>query len=168
MLMSVRFFLSAAIIAATRHAMTGTDRMPIAHCCTRAGSPMPALGSQRGLHHEVRLEDQAESRDRGRDRQVAAVGQLSNSIQNFGINHPAWPVYPPFRSKLSPAHALTPVGVYGMAGTVEFFESLGLPAWTAWATMLAETVGGVLLILGDGAWSLSGRLTPARAHWQAA
>lgn len=119
------------------------------------------------------------------------------------------------------AHGLVlKVGIYGMAGTVGFFESLGLPAWTAWATMLAESIGGILLILGigsryvalallpvllgafwvhagngwvfsaanggweyplylivlsfvqallgDGAWSLSGRFTAARTQWQAA
>lgn len=40
------------------------------------------------------------------------------------------------------------VGIYGMAGTVQFFQSLGLPGWTAYAIVIAETVGGVLLILG--------------------
>ena len=42
------------------------------------------------------------------------------------------------------------VGTYGMAGTVGFFESIGLPGWTAWATVIAEIVGGVLLLLGIG------------------
>ena len=37
---------------------------------------------------------------------------------------------------------------FGFAGTAKFFESLGLPAPLAYATILAETVGGVLLILG--------------------
>jgi putative oxidoreductase len=35
-----------------------------------------------------------------------------------------------------------------LAGTVEFFVSIGLPAWLAYATFVAEAVGGVLLILG--------------------
>ena len=38
--------------------------------------------------------------------------------------------------------------VFTVGGTVGFFESLGLPAASAYAVMLAEIVGGVLLILG--------------------
>jgi putative oxidoreductase len=37
---------------------------------------------------------------------------------------------------------------FTLAGTAQFFVSLGLPAWLAYATFLAETVGGVLLVLG--------------------
>ena len=33
-------------------------------------------------------------------------------------------------------------------GTAKFFVSIGLPVWLAYATFLAEVVGGVLLILG--------------------
>ena len=33
-------------------------------------------------------------------------------------------------------------------GTAKFFVSIGLPAWLAYATFLAEAVGGILLILG--------------------
>jgi putative oxidoreductase len=33
-------------------------------------------------------------------------------------------------------------------GTAKFFVSIGLPAWLAYATLLAEAVGGILLILG--------------------
>ena len=33
-------------------------------------------------------------------------------------------------------------------GMAKFFVSIGLPAWLAYATFLAEAVGGVLLILG--------------------
>jgi putative oxidoreductase len=33
-------------------------------------------------------------------------------------------------------------------GTVAFFGSLGLPPWFAYATIVAEAVGGLLLILG--------------------
>ena len=40
------------------------------------------------------------------------------------------------------------VMVYTVPGTVGFFESLGLPAITAYATLTAEIVGGALLILG--------------------
>lgn len=35
-----------------------------------------------------------------------------------------------------------------LAGTAKFFVSIGLPAWLAYVTFLAEAVGGILLILG--------------------
>jgi uncharacterized membrane protein YphA (DoxX/SURF4 family) len=35
-----------------------------------------------------------------------------------------------------------------LAGTAEFFVSIGLPASLAYATFVAEAVGGILLILG--------------------
>jgi putative oxidoreductase len=38
--------------------------------------------------------------------------------------------------------------VFTLPGTASFFQSLGLPGWTAYATFVAEAVGGVLLILG--------------------
>jgi putative oxidoreductase len=38
--------------------------------------------------------------------------------------------------------------VFTLPGTAAFFETLGLPGWTAYATFTAEAVGGVLLILG--------------------
>ncbi len=38
--------------------------------------------------------------------------------------------------------------VFTMAGTVGFFESLGLPGIAAYATVAAEIIGGLLLILG--------------------
>ena len=38
--------------------------------------------------------------------------------------------------------------VYSLSGTVAFFEGLGLPALSAYAVILAEIVGGGLLILG--------------------
>jgi len=47
------------------------------------------------------------------------------------------------------AHALVlKLGVFGLDGTTQFFVSLGLPAWTAPATILAEAVGGLALVLG--------------------
>jgi putative oxidoreductase len=46
------------------------------------------------------------------------------------------------------AHALLKVFVFTPAGTVQFFESLGLPGVLAYATIAAELGGGVLLILG--------------------
>ena len=35
-----------------------------------------------------------------------------------------------------------------LAGTVKFFASIGLPPWIAYATILAEALGGLFLILG--------------------
>ena len=35
-----------------------------------------------------------------------------------------------------------------LAGTVAFFASLELPPWFAYATIVAEALGGLLLILG--------------------
>lgn len=47
------------------------------------------------------------------------------------------------------AHGLLlKVLTFGMAGTAGFFVSLGLPAWTAYATAGGEIIGGALLILG--------------------
>ena len=38
--------------------------------------------------------------------------------------------------------------VFTVGGTVGFFESLGLPAVLAYATIAAESIGGLLLIMG--------------------
>jgi putative oxidoreductase len=46
------------------------------------------------------------------------------------------------------AHALLKVFVFTVSGTVEFFQSLGLPALLAYVTIAAELLGGALLILG--------------------
>ena len=48
------------------------------------------------------------------------------------------------------AHALLKVVVFTLPGTVQFFESQGLPGVLAYATVAAELVGGALLILGVG------------------
>jgi putative oxidoreductase len=40
--------------------------------------------------------------------------------------------------------------VFTLPGTVQFFESIGLPGFLAYATFAAETAGGILLILGIG------------------
>ena len=39
---------------------------------------------------------------------------------------------------------------FTLPGTAQFFQSLGLPAGLAYATFLAELVGGVLLVAGVG------------------
>jgi putative oxidoreductase len=46
------------------------------------------------------------------------------------------------------AHALLKLFVFTLPGTVQFFQSLGLPGVLAYATFAAELLGGMLLILG--------------------
>ena len=46
------------------------------------------------------------------------------------------------------AHALLKIVVFTVPGTVQFFESVGLPGALAYATIAAELVGGAALILG--------------------
>lgn len=46
------------------------------------------------------------------------------------------------------SHALLKILVFTPAGTVGFFESLGLPGVFAYLTMAAELAGGVALVLG--------------------
>jgi putative oxidoreductase len=43
------------------------------------------------------------------------------------------------------------VAMLGLAATAKYFETLGLPGWTAYATFAAEAIGGVALVLG--VWS---------------
>jgi putative oxidoreductase len=50
--------------------------------------------------------------------------------------------------------------VFTLPGTAQFFESIGLPGILAYATFAAETVGGVLLILGIGSRWVALGLTP--------
>jgi len=37
---------------------------------------------------------------------------------------------------------------FTLAGTAQYFESLGLPAFLAYVTFFAELIGGILLVLG--------------------
>ncbi|CRL16216.1 DoxX family protein [Cognatishimia sp. D5M38] len=46
------------------------------------------------------------------------------------------------------AHGLLKVNVFTIAGTVGYFESLGLPGLFAYLTIFAELAGGVALIAG--------------------
>jgi putative oxidoreductase len=48
------------------------------------------------------------------------------------------------------AHGWLKVSVFTVAGTVGFFESLGLPGFFAYLTILGELGGGLALILGLG------------------
>jgi putative oxidoreductase len=46
------------------------------------------------------------------------------------------------------AHAGLKIFVFTPAGTAGFFESLGLPGWLAYVTILWELAGAIALILG--------------------
>lgn len=46
------------------------------------------------------------------------------------------------------AHGLLKYFVFTPAGTAKFFESLGLPGVLGYATIAAEVIGGVLLVVG--------------------
>ncbi|MBL8382135.1 MAG: DoxX family protein [Burkholderiales bacterium] len=58
------------------------------------------------------------------------------------------------------AHALLKVAVFTLPGTVKFFESLGLPGPLAYATFVAELVGGALLIAGVATRPVAALLIP--------
>ena len=46
------------------------------------------------------------------------------------------------------AHAALKIFVFSIPGTVEFFQSLGLPAAMAYGVMALEVLGGIALIVG--------------------
>jgi putative oxidoreductase len=58
------------------------------------------------------------------------------------------------------AHGLLKVNVFTVAGTVGFFESLGLPGFLAYLTIVAEIGGGLALILGVATRLVSLALIP--------
>jgi len=58
------------------------------------------------------------------------------------------------------AHGLLKVLVFTPTGTVAFFASLGLPAILAYATIAAEVLGGIALVLGVGTRWVSLTLIP--------
>ena len=58
------------------------------------------------------------------------------------------------------AHGLLKLNVFTIAGTVGYFESLGLPGFLAYLTIAAELVGGAALILGVGVRVASLALIP--------
>ncbi|HSD75691.1 MAG TPA: DoxX family protein [Steroidobacteraceae bacterium] len=49
---------------------------------------------------------------------------------------------------------------FGFAGTAHFFQSLGLPAAVAYGTIIAEAIGGALLVLGIGTRAVALTLIP--------
>lgn len=75
-----------------------------------------------------------------------------------------------FSGALFLAHGLLKVNVFTIAGTVAYFESLGLPGVLAYLTIVAELLGGLALILGVAVRLVSLALIPvllgaAWAHW---
>ncbi len=58
------------------------------------------------------------------------------------------------------AHALLKLFVFTLPGTVQFFQSLGLPGALAYLTFAAELVGGVLILLGLGTRWVAALLIP--------
>ena len=58
------------------------------------------------------------------------------------------------------AHGLLKVNVFTIAGTVGFFESLGLPGFLAYLTIAAELIGGLALIAGVAVRLVSLALIP--------
>ena len=53
------------------------------------------------------------------------------------------------------AHGWLKVSVFTIPGTVGFFESLGLPGFLAYLTIIGELGGGLALILGVGVRAVS-------------
>jgi len=58
------------------------------------------------------------------------------------------------------AHALLKYVVFTLPGTVQFFESLGLPGPLAYLTFGAELIGGALILAGVGSRWVSTALLP--------
>lgn len=58
------------------------------------------------------------------------------------------------------AHALLKLFVFTLPGTVQFFQSLGLPGALAYVTFAAELVGGTLIVLGLGTRWVAALLIP--------
>ncbi len=58
------------------------------------------------------------------------------------------------------AHGLLKVLVFTPAGTAAYFESLGLPGFLGYATIGAEVLGGLALILGIHTRIVSAALIP--------
>ena len=58
------------------------------------------------------------------------------------------------------SHALLKYYVFTLAGTVQFFESIGLPGVLAYATFWAELIGGALILTGVYSRWVSAALIP--------
>jgi putative oxidoreductase len=60
--------------------------------------------------------------------------------------------------------------VFTLPGTAQFFTTIGLPAWLAYAVFVAEALGGLLLVLGVRTRCVALALMPILAgatwaHW---
>ncbi|MGI3169013.1 DoxX family protein [Pseudooceanicola sp. C21-150M6] len=58
------------------------------------------------------------------------------------------------------AHGMMKITVFTIPGTVGFFQSLGLPGFLAYLTILAEVLGGIALIAGVATRLVSLALIP--------
>ena len=58
------------------------------------------------------------------------------------------------------AHALLKLFVFTLAGTAQFFESVGFPGFLAYPVFALELAGGIALVLGVYARQCSLALTP--------
>ena len=72
---------------------------------------------------------------------------MSNNTNNSANNHSALALRLALGSVLL-SHGLLKVLVFGLAGTVGFFASIGLPAVAAYLTIFGELAGGLALLLG--------------------
>jgi putative oxidoreductase len=68
------------------------------------------------------------------------------------------------------AHAGLKVFTFTMAGTVQFFASVGYPGWVAYAVVAAEVLAGVLLIAGIKVRAVALAMVPVlvgavAVHW---
>ncbi len=68
------------------------------------------------------------------------------------------------------SHAMLKVFVFTVAGFGQFLAARALPAWAAWPVVLAEIVGGTLILLGIGGRRVSLALLPIlivafSTHW---
>ena len=58
------------------------------------------------------------------------------------------------------AHALLKYAVFTLPGTVQFFQSLGLPGPLAYMVFWAELIGGALILAGVGSRWVAAALIP--------
>lgn len=58
------------------------------------------------------------------------------------------------------AHGLLKILVFTLPGTVGFFEQVGFPGWMAYAVVLVEVVGGLLLLAGIAVRQVAIALVP--------
>lgn len=61
------------------------------------------------------------------------------------------------------AHALLKPLVFGMAGTAQYLDSVGLPGMLAWPLFLVELLGGLALVFGLFARQVALLLAPVMA-----